>query len=195
MLKVLAPRLSEVLDSLHRLTLVGEIGLFWLYKYIKLLFLYHSSLLSAGHLLRRPTASDPLENGTVLDQGSSFTYQDVLAGLVGYLPGDIYMAVDEFRFSLTDGLHVDTGRMEIYIDLPASSTPRLAINRGLQLSAGALARFSVTMTHTDEKTVSKEAYFFGFMVSRVLIHSWLAPVFSVVKIKKDYYGRNRKSWS
>ncbi|XP_029400865.1 extracellular matrix protein FRAS1 isoform X3 [Mus pahari] len=95
-----------------------------------------------GHLLRRSTASDPLENGTVLDQGSSFTYQDVLAGLVGYLPGDIYMAVDEFRFSLTDGLHVDTGRMEIYIELPSTNIPHLAINRGLQLSAGSVARIT-----------------------------------------------------
>lgn len=97
-----------------------------------------SSLASAGHLLRRPTASDPLENGTILDQGSSFTYQDVLAGLVGYLPGDNNMAVDEFRFSLTDGLHVDAGRMEIYIELPTGDTPHLAINRGLQLPAGVL---------------------------------------------------------
>lgn len=97
-----------------------------------------SSLASAGHLLWRPTVSDPLENGTILDQGSSFTYQDVLAGLVGYLPGDNDMAVDEFRFSLTDGLHVDAGRMEIYIELPTGDTPHLAINRGLQLSAGVL---------------------------------------------------------
>lgn len=103
-----------------------------------------SSLASAGHLLRRHTASDPLENGTVLDQGSSFTYQDVLAGLVGYLPGDNDMAVDEFRFSLTDGLHVDAGRMEIYIELPTGDTPHLAINRGLQLSAGVVAQLSVT---------------------------------------------------
>lgn len=95
-----------------------------------------------GHLLQRLTASDPLENGTVLGQGSSFTYQDVLAGLVGYLPGDSDMAVDEFRFSLTDGLHVDAGRMEIYIELPTGDTPHLAINRGLQLSAGSVARIT-----------------------------------------------------
>ncbi|GAB1289869.1 Extracellular matrix organizing protein FRAS1 [Apodemus speciosus] len=108
-----------------------------------------------GHLLRRPTASDPLENGTVLDQGSSFTYQDVLAGLVGYLPGDIYMAVDEFRFSLTDGLHVDTGRMEIYIELPTSSIPHLATNRGLQLSAGSVAR--ITEQHLKATATDSEA--------------------------------------
>lgn len=95
------------------------------------------SLLSpSGHLLWRQTASEPLENGRVLTQGSSFTYQDILAGLVGYMPGGPGVAVDEFRFSLTDGLHMDTGRMEIYIELPTSGTPHLAINQGLWLSAG-----------------------------------------------------------
>nr|CAI9707391.1 unnamed protein product [Rangifer tarandus platyrhynchus] len=92
-----------------------------------------------GHLLRRQAASEPLENGRVLAQGSSFTYQDILAGLVGYMPGGPGVAVDEFQFSLTDGLHTDTGRMEIYIELPTSDTPLLAVNRGLQLSAGSVA--------------------------------------------------------
>lgn len=100
------------------------------------MFVCFSLLFSAGHLLQRLTSSDPLENGTVLSQGSSFTYQDVLAGLVGYMPGDSGVAVDDFQFSLTDGLHVDTGRMEIYIGLPISDSPRLTVNRGLQLSAG-----------------------------------------------------------
>lgn len=97
-------------------------------------FLFFVSFL--GHLLRRQTASEPLENGRVLVQGSSFTYQDILAGLVGYMPGGPGVAVDEFRFSLTDGLHTDTGRMEIYIELPTGDTPNLAVNQGLQLSAG-----------------------------------------------------------
>ena len=71
-------------------------------------------------------------------QGSSFTYQDILAGLVGYTPGGPGVAVDEFQFSLTEGLHTDTGRMEIYIELPTSDIPNLAVNRGLQLSAGTI---------------------------------------------------------
>ncbi|XP_070468854.1 extracellular matrix organizing protein FRAS1 isoform X1 [Equus przewalskii] len=95
-----------------------------------------------GHLLQRQTASEPLENGRVLAQGSSFTYQDVLAGLVGYMPGGPGVAVDEFQFSLTDGLHMGTGRMEIYIELPTGDTPNLAVNRGLQLSAGSIARIT-----------------------------------------------------
>ncbi|XP_048220046.1 extracellular matrix organizing protein FRAS1 isoform X2 [Perognathus longimembris pacificus] len=107
-----------------------------------------------GHLLRRFTASEPLENGTILSQGSSFTYQDVLAGLVGYLPGDPGVAVDEFRFSLSDGFHVDTGRMEIYIELPTSDTPHLAVNRGLHLSAGSVAR--ITEQHLKVITIGSD---------------------------------------
>lgn len=99
-------------------------------------FLCFSLLLSSGHLLQRQTASEPLESGRILDQSSSFTYQDILSGLIGYMPGGPGVAVDEFQFSLTDGLHMDTGRMEIYIELPTGDTPYLAINRGLQLSAG-----------------------------------------------------------
>uniref|UniRef100_A0A8C0P6N5 Fraser extracellular matrix complex subunit 1 n=1 Tax=Canis lupus familiaris TaxID=9615 RepID=A0A8C0P6N5_CANLF len=111
-----------------------------------------------GHLLWRQTASEPLENGRVLTQGSSFTYQDILAGLVGYMPGGPGVAVDEFQFSLTDGLHMDTGRMEIYIELPTSGTPLLAINQGLRLSAGSVARITeqhlrVTDTDSDDHQV------------------------------------------
>ncbi|XP_042534078.1 extracellular matrix organizing protein FRAS1 [Dipodomys spectabilis] len=107
-----------------------------------------------GHLLRRFTASESLENGTVLAQGSSFTYQEVLAGLIGYLPGDPGVAVDEFRFSLSDGFHVDTGRMEIYIELPTSDTPHLAVNRRLQLSAGSAAH--ITEQHLKVTDVSSD---------------------------------------
>ncbi|XP_058403319.1 extracellular matrix organizing protein FRAS1 isoform X7 [Diceros bicornis minor] len=111
-----------------------------------------------GHLLQRQTASEPLKNGRVLAQGSSFTYQDVLAGLVGYMPGGPGVAVDEFRFSLTDGFHTVTGRMEIYIELPTGDAPHMAINRGLQLSAGSGARITeqhlkVTDTDSDDHQV------------------------------------------
>lgn len=125
-----------MLDILPRLSLVDKFRQCFGAIYILPLFLCFSLLSSSGHLLWRQTASEPLENGRVLTQGSSFTYQDVLAGLVGYMPGGPGVAVDEFRFSLTDGRHVDTGRMEIYIELPTSGAPNLAVNRGLQLSAG-----------------------------------------------------------
>ncbi|XP_045849209.1 extracellular matrix organizing protein FRAS1 isoform X2 [Meles meles] len=111
-----------------------------------------------GRLLWRETAAEPLENGRVLTQGSSFTYWDVLAGLVGYMPGGPGVAVDEFRFSLTDGLHMDTGRMEIYIELPTSGSPNVVVNRGLQLSAGSVARITeqhlrVTDADSDDRQV------------------------------------------
>nr|XP_010967704.1 extracellular matrix organizing protein FRAS1 [Camelus bactrianus] len=111
-----------------------------------------------GHLLWRQTASEPLENGRFLAQGSSFTYQDILAGRVWYMPSGPGVAVDEFQFSITDGLHTDTGRMEIYIELPAGDTPRLAVNRGLRLSAGSVApiteqHLKVTDTDSDDRQV------------------------------------------
>ncbi|XP_044921660.1 extracellular matrix organizing protein FRAS1 isoform X1 [Mustela putorius furo] len=111
-----------------------------------------------GRLLWRETASEPLENGRVLTPGSSFTYQDVLAGLVGYMPAGPGVAVDEFRFSLSDGLHMATGRLEIYIELPTSGSPNVAVNRGLQLSAGSVARITeqhlrVTDTDSDDRQV------------------------------------------
>lgn len=91
---------------------------------------------SSGQVFLRRTASEPLENGKILTQGSSFSYQEVLSGLVGYIPGGPGMAMDEFQFSLSDGLYRDTGRIEIYVDLPSGDTPQLAVNRGLQLSTG-----------------------------------------------------------
>nr|XP_023408991.1 extracellular matrix protein FRAS1 [Loxodonta africana] len=111
-----------------------------------------------GHLLQKQTASEPLENGRVLAQGSSFTYQDVLDELVGYKPGGHGVAVDEFHFSLTDGKHTNTGRMEIYIELPISDTLQLVVNWGLQLSAGSVARITeehlkVTDTDSDDHQV------------------------------------------
>ncbi|XP_060043899.1 extracellular matrix organizing protein FRAS1 isoform X2 [Erinaceus europaeus] len=111
-----------------------------------------------GHLLLRQSASEPLENGRVLTQGSSFTYQDILMGQVCYVPEGPGIAADEFRFSLTDGLHTDTGRMEIYIELPAGNTPHLIVNQGLQLSAGSVVRITeqhlkVTDTGSDDHQV------------------------------------------
>ena len=128
-----------------RLKLTKSDNVFVPYLLYHCFFLSFFLLPSSGHLLRRQTASEPLENGRVLAQGSSFTYQDILAGLVGYMPGGPGVAVDEFQFSLTDGLHTDTGRMEIYIELPTSDTPHLAVNRGLQLSAGTRAWKRVAM--------------------------------------------------
>ncbi|XP_065453534.1 extracellular matrix organizing protein FRAS1 isoform X1 [Chrysemys picta bellii] len=95
-----------------------------------------------GHLRRRQSHSEPLENGRVLSQGSSFTYQDILDERIVYTLGSSGTQTDEFRFSLTDGLYTETGRVEFSVELPKNEPPRLAVNRGLQLSAGSVARIT-----------------------------------------------------
>uniref|UniRef100_A0A8C8RJR6 VWFC domain-containing protein n=1 Tax=Pelusios castaneus TaxID=367368 RepID=A0A8C8RJR6_9SAUR len=95
-----------------------------------------------GHLRRRQSYSEPLKNGHVLSQGSSFTYQDVLDQLIVYTLGTSRAQADEFRFSLTDGLYTEMGRVEFSMELPKNEPPRLAVNRGLQLSAGSVARIT-----------------------------------------------------
>ncbi|XP_007496032.2 extracellular matrix organizing protein FRAS1 isoform X2 [Monodelphis domestica] len=111
-----------------------------------------------GYLHRRQLSSEPLQNGRILSQGSSFTYQDILDGLIVYTLGGPGVTVDEFRFSLTDGLYTETGRVELSIELPKSEPPQLAVNRGLQLSAGSVARITdqhlkVTGTNLDDLKV------------------------------------------
>lgn len=91
---------------------------------------------SSGHLRRRQSYLEPLENGRILSQGSSFTYQDVLEKLIVYTLAGAEAWSDEFRFSLTDGLYTEMGRVEFSMELPKNEPPRLAVNRGLQLPAG-----------------------------------------------------------
>ncbi|MGH0181185.1 UNVERIFIED_CONTAM: hypothetical protein FKN15_006840 [Acipenser sinensis] len=95
-----------------------------------------------GKLRRRQFYSEPLENGRVLSQGSSFTYQDVLDELIVYTPDSLSVHNDEFRFSVTDGLYTENGRMEFTMNVQKSETPRLAVNRGLQLAAGSVAKIT-----------------------------------------------------
>ncbi|MEE6460302.1 hypothetical protein FKM82_000916 [Ascaphus truei] len=92
-----------------------------------------------GQLRRRQFYSEPLDNGRVLSQGSSFTYQNVEDELIVYIPESVAVRSDEFRFSLSDGHYTETGRVEISIELQRKEPPRLAINRGLQISAGSIA--------------------------------------------------------
>ncbi|XP_075401034.1 extracellular matrix organizing protein FRAS1 [Tenrec ecaudatus] len=111
-----------------------------------------------GQLVWKQTASEPLESGRALASGSSFTYRDVLDQLIWFQPSVQGVALDEFRFSLTDGKHTDTGRMEIYIELPTKDTLQLLVNRGLRLSAGSVARITeqhlkVTDSDSDDHRV------------------------------------------
>ncbi|XP_078258376.1 extracellular matrix organizing protein FRAS1 isoform X5 [Rhinoraja longicauda] len=91
---------------------------------------------SYGKLRKRQFYSEPLENGRILMQGSSFTYQDVLDELIVYTHEGTNTQSDEFRFSFTDGLYTENGKMEFFIVNQMNESPRLLINRGLQFSAG-----------------------------------------------------------
>ncbi|KAL8206683.1 UNVERIFIED_CONTAM: Extracellular matrix protein fras1, partial [Gekko kuhli] len=92
-----------------------------------------------GFLLKRLSPLDPLENGQALSEGSTFTYQDVLDELIVYMPERPGARSDEFRFSVTDGLYTQTGKVEFSTEQMSTDPPRLAVNRGLQLSAGSAA--------------------------------------------------------
>ncbi|XP_059502142.1 extracellular matrix protein FRAS1 isoform X3 [Stegostoma tigrinum] len=94
---------------------------------------------SYGKLRKRQFYSEPLENGRVLTQGSSFTYQDVLDDLIVYTHDGTNVQSDEFRFAFTDGLYTENGKMEFFVEKQKNEAPRLAINRGLQFSAGSVS--------------------------------------------------------
>ena len=117
--------LSSLISSCHFLSSVSRLT-------------SRSPLLTAraGKLRRRQFYSQPLENGRVLSQGSTFTYQDVLDELLVYTPDGLGLRTDEVRFSVTDGVHTESGRLEFTMDVKKSETPRATINRGLQMAAG-----------------------------------------------------------
>uniref|UniRef100_UPI0037E879D7 extracellular matrix organizing protein FRAS1 n=1 Tax=Semicossyphus pulcher TaxID=241346 RepID=UPI0037E879D7 len=95
-----------------------------------------------GKLRRRQFYSQPLENGRVLSQGSTFTYQDVLDHLLVYTPETVSGGADEVGFTLTDGIYTHTGRLEFTMDVRRSEGPRMTVNRGLQLPAGSSSKIT-----------------------------------------------------
>uniref|UniRef100_A0AAX7VKR4 Fraser extracellular matrix complex subunit 1 n=1 Tax=Astatotilapia calliptera TaxID=8154 RepID=A0AAX7VKR4_ASTCA len=97
---------------------------------------------SYGKLRRRQFYSQPLENGRVLTQGSTFTYQDVVDQLLVYTPETVSGGADEMAFTLTDGIHTHTGRLEFTMDVTRSEGPRMTVNRGLQLPAGSSSKIT-----------------------------------------------------
>ncbi|AWP07675.1 putative extracellular matrix protein FRAS1 [Scophthalmus maximus] len=97
---------------------------------------------SYGKLRRRQFYSQPLENGRVLAQGSTFTYQDVLDRLLVYTPETVSGGADEMGFTLTDGVHTHAGRLEFTMDVRRSEGPRMTVNRGLQLPAGSSSKIT-----------------------------------------------------
>ncbi|XP_032434237.1 extracellular matrix organizing protein FRAS1 isoform X1 [Xiphophorus hellerii] len=95
-----------------------------------------------GKLRRRQFYSQPLENGRVLTQGSTFTYQDVLDRLLVYTPETVSGGADEMGFTLTDGTQTQTGLLRFTMDVRKSEGPRMTVNRGLQLPAGTSSKIS-----------------------------------------------------
>ncbi|XP_060542993.1 extracellular matrix organizing protein FRAS1 [Pantherophis guttatus] len=92
-----------------------------------------------GYLYRRESPQHSLENGQALSEGSTFTYQDVLEELIVYKLNSLVAQRDEFQFSLSDGLHIETGKVEFAVASPRMDLPTLVVNRGLQLPAGSVA--------------------------------------------------------
>ncbi|XP_025024783.1 extracellular matrix protein FRAS1 isoform X2 [Python bivittatus] len=92
-----------------------------------------------GYLYKRESHLQSLENGQALSEGSTFTYQDVLDELIIYRLNSLLAQTDEFQFSLSDGLHIQTGKVEFAVASPRMDLPTLVVNRGLQLSAGSVA--------------------------------------------------------
>lgn len=122
------PHLTEIITVLNPKQSEGS---------VLLRYTFFKSLTSpSGKLRRRQFYSQPLENGRVLSQGSTFTYQDVLDQLLVYTPETVSGGADEMGFTLTDGVYTHMGRLEFTMDVTKSEGPRMTVNRGLQLPAG-----------------------------------------------------------
>ncbi|XP_038647741.1 extracellular matrix protein FRAS1 [Scyliorhinus canicula] len=119
---------------------------------------------SHGKLRKRQFYSEPLENGRVLTQGSSFTYQDVLDELIVYTHDGTSVQSDEFRFAFTDGLYTENGKMEFYVEKQKNETPRLAINRGLQFSAGSVS--VITQQHLQATDIDSDDEKLKFVITK-----------------------------
>ncbi|XP_056274598.1 extracellular matrix protein FRAS1 [Pseudoliparis swirei] len=118
---------------------------------------------SYGKLRRRQFYSQPLENGRVLDQGSTFTYQDVLDRLLVYTPETFSWGADEMGFTLTDGVYTHTGRLEFTMDV-RSEGPRMTVNRGLQLPAGSSSK--VTEQNLKGSDVDSDSLKLRYVLTR-----------------------------
>uniref|UniRef100_A0ACB8E9A0 Extracellular matrix protein fras1 n=1 Tax=Sphaerodactylus townsendi TaxID=933632 RepID=A0ACB8E9A0_9SAUR len=111
-----------------------------------------------GFLLKRLSRLHALENGQALSEGSTFTYQDILDELIVYVLEGPRAQTDEFRFSLTDGIYTQSGKVEFSMEQLSTDPPRLDVNRGLQISAEDRLPPSITVNtglSLDENSVKK----------------------------------------
>lgn len=74
--------------------------------------------------------------------------------LIVYTPGVAHMLSDMLYFSITDGTYTESGRMEFDIELQKNESPRLVINRGLQLTAGSVSQ--ITEQHLKATDIDSE---------------------------------------
>nr|XP_023647481.1 extracellular matrix protein FRAS1-like [Paramormyrops kingsleyae] len=97
---------------------------------------------SFGKLCRLKFYSQPLENGSVLLQRSSFSYQDVLDKLLVYVPNNLTVGTDMVLLSVSDGQHIKTARLEFSIRATKNNDRTMIVNRGLQLTTGSKAKIT-----------------------------------------------------
>ncbi|XP_069782867.1 extracellular matrix organizing protein FRAS1 [Narcine bancroftii] len=119
---------------------------------------------SHGKLRKRQFYSEPLENGRILTQGSSFTYQDVLDELIVYTHDGTDLLSDELQFSFTDGLHAKNGKMEFLVLKQKNESPRLSINRGLRISAGSAS--VITQQHLKATDIDSDDEKLKFVITK-----------------------------
>ncbi|CAN0438603.1 unnamed protein product [Lampetra planeri] len=116
-----------------------------------------------GKLSRKARRSERAGDGE-LAQGSTFTFQDVVDGLLSYTHDGTDGAVDEFRLSVSDGAHSQNGRVAVSVEQSRSEIPRMAINRGLQIQAASAA--TITAQQLQATDVDSDTLQLKFFVVR-----------------------------
>ncbi|XP_035826399.1 extracellular matrix protein FRAS1 [Aplysia californica] len=88
-----------------------------------------------GQLMKKEYFLDPPEEAGVLQEKSTFTYEDVLNELVFYKHDDGETTQDSVTLHLSDGDFSDEKTLQIVVGLVNDETPRMTINRGLRVQA------------------------------------------------------------
>ncbi|XP_054717496.1 extracellular matrix organizing protein FRAS1-like [Uloborus diversus] len=80
----------------------------------------------------------------------SFTFQDVLDGLVMYVHESASSSNDSFTITVSDGFHIDTSTVEIVIIVKDREAPFLLRNLGLELVSGNSSTITITNLHATD---------------------------------------------
>ncbi|PIK53992.1 hypothetical protein BSL78_09129, partial [Apostichopus japonicus] len=89
-----------------------------------------------GTLRRLELREDALFTGRILGTGDSFSYEDVLNELVVYIHDGTDIPSDYLTLELDDGRFRARETLHIIIGLVSDETPRVTVNRGLNVQAG-----------------------------------------------------------